>query len=113
MNKIRENVAYYFKTDEQFADFIVTAEMDKLRWSNGKRAFYCKELDEKYNGNLSIIYYDNALWHEDVNAMKKQGFEVVEWERNFADEITLGVASFTMILGLIADELKNPLGDGE
>ena len=113
MNKIKENIAYYFKTDNHFADFIVTAEMDKLRWSNGKRAFYCKELDEKYKGNLSIIYYDNALWHEDVDAMRKQGFEVVEWERNFVDDITLGAASITVILGLIADELKNPLDDGE
>ena len=84
-----------------------------MRWSNGKRAFYCKELDEKYKGNLSIIYYDNALWHEDVDAMRKQGFEVVEWERNFADDITLSVASITVIFELIADELKNPLDDGE
>ena len=83
-------------------------------WSNGKRAFYCKEVDGKYElGNLSIIYYDNALWHEDVNAMKKQGFEVVEWERNFANDTELGLVTFTVILGLIADELKNPLGNGE
>lgn len=112
MNKIRENVAYYFKTDNHFADFIVTAEMDELRWSNGKRAFYCKELDEKYKGNLSIIYYDNALWHEDVDAMRKQGFEVVEWERNF-DDIELGLLGGTLALAAIAEELKNPLDDGE
>ena len=113
MNKIRENVAYYFKTDNHFADFIVTAEMDKLRWNDGKRALFCKAIETKYDGNLSIIYYDNALWHEDVDAMKNQGFEVVEWERNFADDITLSVASITVIFELIADELKNPLDDGE
>lgn len=112
MNKIRENVAYYFKTDKHFVDFIVTADMDELRWSNGKRAFFCRELDEKYKDNLSIIYYDNALWHEDVDAMRKQGFEVVAWERNF-DDIELGALGLTLVLGAIAEELKTPLGDGE
>ena len=111
MNKIRENVAYYFKTDKHFADFIVTAEMDELKWSDGKRALFCKEVD-KYNGNLSVIYYDNALWHEDVYAMRKQGFEVVEWEQNF-DDIELGLLGFTLVLGAFADGLKNPLDDGE
>lgn len=112
MNKIRENVAYYFKTDKHFADFIVTAEMDELKWSDGKRALFCKELDTKYKGNLSIIYYDNTLWHEDVDAMRKQGFEVVEWERNFDDK-ELALLGFTLVLGAIADELKKPIGNGE
>lgn len=112
MNKIRENVAYYFKTDKHLADFIVTAEMDELKWSDGKRALFCKELDEKYNGNLSIIYYDNTLWHEDVDAMRKQRFEVVEWEQNFDDK-ELALLGVTLALSAIADALKNPLGNGE
>lgn len=112
MNKIRENVAYYFKTDKHFTDFIVTAEMDELKWSNGKRALFCRELDTKYDGNLSIIYYDNTLWHEDVDAMKKQGFEVVEWEPNFDDK-ALALLGVTLVLDAIADELTKPIGDGE
>lgn len=81
MNKIKENIAYHLPTEEQFVDFLLTAEMQGLKWDDGKSAVETKyDFVERYGSNTAIIYYNDTLYHEDVVAMRKQGFTVEEWQ---------------------------------
>lgn len=112
MNKIKENVAYHLPTISHLLDFLVIADKEELKWDDGKKAIEMAEyLVEHYKENMAIIYYNNALWHEDINEMRKQGFEVVEWKvvYNPSPDFALSITALIMlaILGSVLNKNTN------